>query len=101
MTDHIHFMTSRSNSLSVKESKQPWVNMFKGNRLSPEWTKLMKEYPDRFVLAFDNVWPEDWSDFYLKQVRLWHTALSQLPENVAHAIAHENAERLWKLDPLR
>lgn len=98
---NLHFMTSHSNPLSVKGGKQPWVNMFTGKKLAPEWKKLMIEYPDRFVLTFDNVWPNHWGEFYLKQTQIWRMNLEKMPEDVAHAIAHGNAERLWKLPPVQ
>lgn len=93
------FLTSHANSLSVSESKQPWTDMFARGELSPPWKVLVLQYPDRFVLALDNVWPEDWSDTYVKQVELWRQALGKLPSEVAHAVAHGNAERLWNLAP--
>jgi hypothetical protein len=72
-----------------------------GNGLSAEWRELIVDHPDRFILGFDNVHPEDWGDFYLRQVALWRRALSELPPAVAHALAHRNAERLWRLQPLQ
>ena len=56
-------------------------------------------HPDRFVFALDNVWPEHWEEFYLEQMKYWRNALADLPADVAHAIAHGNAERLWKFAP--
>ena len=35
----------------------------------------------------------------MQQVDLWRKALGKLPDEVAHAVAHGNAERLWKLAP--
>lgn len=93
------FLTSHANTLSVRVSKQPWTNMFARGELSPPWKALVMQYPDRFVLALDNVWPEDWSDTYVKQVDLWRQALGKLPAEIAHAVAHRNAERLWNLAP--
>ncbi len=97
---NLHFMTSHSNPITTNDTKQPWINMFKGKNLAPEWKALMVEFPDRFVLTFDNVWPNHWGDSYLKQARLWRKNLEMLPSNVAHAVAHGNAERLWKLSPI-
>lgn len=78
-----------------------WINMFSGPALRPEWKELMIRYPDRFVLAFDNVFPNHWSEQYTRRVAAWRNALSDLPPEVAHKIAHGNAERLWKLPPAR
>lgn len=71
------------------------------NGLKPAWRKLIIEHPSRFILAFDNVWPHHWSDMYVEQAELWRNALGKLPSDIAHAVAHRNAERLWKLTPLK
>ncbi|MEN8180318.1 MAG: amidohydrolase family protein [Pseudomonadota bacterium] len=94
---NVYFMTSHSNPLTIKKSRQPWVNLFAGDVLAIDWSELMIEYSDRFILAFDNVWPEHWGEFYLQQAEHWRKALALLPEQVAHLIAHGNAERLWAL----
>jgi predicted TIM-barrel fold metal-dependent hydrolase len=93
------FLTSHANPIATASSRQPWTNMFAGDELEPEWAALLARYPERFVLAFDNVWPEHWSDKYAQQAKLWRHALGKLPAEVAHAVAHRNAERLWKLPP--
>lgn len=94
---NLYFITSNSNNIAVARSNQPWVNLFKGNTLDPQWRSLILTYPRRFIFAIDNVWPEQWRNGYKEQVQLWRYALNILPENVANAIAHDNAERLWKL----
>jgi predicted TIM-barrel fold metal-dependent hydrolase len=94
---NIYFLTSRSDPLIIGHGQQPWVNMFRGNGLADEWKRLMVRYPERFALAFDNVWPEHWSDLYVERARLWHHALSELPPSVAQAVAHGTAERLWRI----
>jgi len=81
----------------VREGRQPWTDMFEGEELAAEWKTLVLRYPDRFVLTIDNVWPEHWSERYVQQVELWRNALGKLPSEVAHAVAHGNAERLWNL----
>jgi predicted TIM-barrel fold metal-dependent hydrolase len=97
---NIYFLTSRSDPLIIRQAgqgRQPWVNMFQGSGLADDWSRLMVRYPERFALAFDNVWPEYWSDLYVERARLWRHALSKLPASVAQAIAHGNAERLWNI----
>ncbi len=98
---NVVFLTSHANPVKVSDSAQPWTDMFVGEELSPDWTALLLQYPDRFVFAIDNVWPEDWSEKYVRQVAFWRRALGSLPDDVAHAVAHRNAERLWKLPPAR
>ena len=98
---NLHFTTSHANPLTARKYPDyPWVNMFADEDLAPRWKALIVAHPDRFVLAFDNVWPKHWGRFFVKQVKLWKRALAGLPEEVAHAVAHRNAERLWKLAPL-
>ena len=96
---NIHFTTSHSDPFIVRDAIQPWTNMFDGNRLSADWKQLMTDHPDRFILAFDNVQIEGWGQYYLKLVTLWRDAIKELPVKVAHAFAHGNAERLWRLPP--
>jgi predicted TIM-barrel fold metal-dependent hydrolase len=104
---NIYFITSHSTSLPasplrvVKRSEDPRTKMFDGDHLAAEWRKLMIEHPDRFILGFDNVWPEHWGQFYLDRIKLWRGAIKELPPEVAHAFAHGNAERLWRLPPLK
>ncbi len=94
---NIYFLTSHSNPVAVNRSNQPWVNMFKDDLLAPKWQSLVVSYPKRFIFALDNVWPGHWRNGYKEQVLLWREALSKLPPDVGHAIAHGNAESLWKL----
>ena len=96
---NIHFLTSHANERLTSVSRQPWITMADYNGLKPAWRKLIIEYPSRFVLAFDNVWPRNWSEMYVEQAKLWRNALSKLPPDVAHSVAHLNAERLWGLAP--
>ncbi|HEY9163821.1 MAG TPA: amidohydrolase family protein [Magnetovibrio sp.] len=97
---NVYFLTSHSNTVSIAENPgQPWVNLFSGDTLAPDWAALMTRHSDRFILAFDNVWPEHWGRLYLDEAKLWRGALANLPADVAHAVAHGNAERLWNLPP--
>lgn len=105
--DNIYFITAHSTSIHaspitvVKESEDPRTNMFDGVHLSADWKRLMIKHPNRFILGFDNVWPEHWSQYYLDQIKLWRGAIKELPLEVAHVFAHGNAERLWNLPPLK
>lgn len=94
---NIYFLMSHSNPIAVGRSNQPWINMFKNNVLAPEWQNLLIASHKRFIFALDNVWPEHWRNGYKEQVQLWRGALSKLPPDVANAVAHGNAELLWKL----
>ena len=96
---NLYFHTAWTNPTAVRSSMQPWVNVFKGKRLAPEWRDLFTQYSERFVFALDNVFAEHWSSFYVKQMEYWKKALAELPVEVAHLIAHGNAERLWHIAP--
>ncbi len=104
---NIYFITAHSTSIQaspiavVKESEDPRTNMFDGDHLAADWKALMLKHPDRFILGFDNVWPEHWSQYYLDQIKLWRGAIKELPPEVAHAFTHSNTERLWRLPPLK
>jgi hypothetical protein len=94
---NIHFIPSWSNSITRTLSRQPWVNLFAGRRLAADWQALIEAYPERFVLGLDNVFAEHWGELYVRKVALWREALGGLSDAAAQAVAHGNAERLWKL----
>ena len=96
---NLHLITSKANWYIINQKNQPWTEMVSAGGLVPAWRKLVLQYPDRFILAFGNEWPEDWGRFYINQARVWQKALQSLPSDVAHAVAHRNAERLWRLPP--
>jgi predicted TIM-barrel fold metal-dependent hydrolase len=96
---NLHVLTAHANPAIISESNQPWSNMFKGRTLSAEWKSLVLQHPGQFVFALDNVWDRHWQEFYPDQMAYWKSALADLPEEVAHALAHGNAERLWHLAP--
>lgn len=98
---NIYFLTSRANTILVNKSKYPWTNMFLDKKLAKNWKSLVIKYPDRFILAIDNVWAEHWTNMYVQQVNYWREALGELPESVAHAVAHKNAEKLWNPNSLK
>jgi predicted TIM-barrel fold metal-dependent hydrolase len=98
---NIYFITSHSTYIAaspiteVKMADDYRTNMFDGKQLTAQWKRILKKYPERFVLGFDNVWPEHWSQYYLDQIKIWRGVFKELPRDVAHALAHRNAERLW------
>ncbi len=96
---NLFFITSHCNSVIAKSSKLPWTRMFEGVKISQEWKNLLVRFPDRFVLAFDNVFYFQWNNSFIPQVLVWRKALLNLPESVAHALSYGNAERLWRLEP--
>jgi predicted TIM-barrel fold metal-dependent hydrolase len=97
--DNFHLLTAHTTTIITSESDEPWTRMFEGERLAPAWKELMIAHPERFVFALDNVWLKHWEAYYPEQIKQWRHALADLPPSVAHAVAHGNAERLWRLDP--
>lgn len=96
---NLHFIPAHTTPVTLAESREPWTALFAGGTLAPPWRDLILRYPDRFVLGFDNVWARHWERFYIPQVKLWRRVLGEMPDAVAHAVAHGNAERLWNLAP--
>ena len=43
---NIYFHTGWTNPVAIKSSNQPWVNLFKGQHLAPEWRELFIQYPE-------------------------------------------------------
>ena len=61
--------------------------------IRPEWLKLFRDFPERFVVGTDQHYPEP-----LPGPQRWQAIvllLNQLPEGVRQKIARENAERLY------
>jgi len=98
---NLFFITSHSNPVTIGFSKLPWTRMFDSESLKPQWKSLIEAHPDRFVLGFDNVFHFHWEGRFIPQVRVWRKALAELPDDVAHMVAHRNAERLWKIPPVQ
>jgi len=98
---NIYFLTAGSDPISVEKSDNPFTKMFYGIRLEDRWKDLMIRHPDRLILAIDSVWDSAWRNRYVEQIEMWREALRHLPHDVAHAFAHGNAERLWRLPPAR
>lgn len=82
-----------------RRSQYPWTAMFvekgKSGTLQPQWKAIIEEYPDRFLLTFDGVFPWIWRRDVPEDVAEWRAALGTLPPRAADLIAHGNAERLW------
>ena len=96
---NIYFLTSHADPVSAENATQPWINTMDGDKFKPSWKQLISEHPDRFIFAMDNVWAFQWQDTYLRHIKVWRSALADLPPDVANAVAHGNAEKLWKLAP--
>ncbi|HXF66369.1 MAG TPA: amidohydrolase family protein [Burkholderiales bacterium] len=63
-------------------------------RLRPEWRALLLEFPGRFLLGTDTPTAERWR-YVVEHARLARKWLSELPREVAEAIAWRNGELLF------
>lgn len=77
----------------------PFMAMDPGPMLKAEWVALLTAFPERFTLGSDSFHapagaPQRGPDNKLENYR---AALSQLPREVAEAIAFRNAERIYRL----
>ena len=96
--ENIYFMLSRSHTIQIRTTNQPWINLFDGDKIKPEWRDLLIQFPHRFIFAVDAVWSKDWSQsYYVNVVQLWRKTFNEFPKHVSDLIAFQNAERLWKL----
>jgi len=97
---NLYFHLSMTTNV-YRRSQQPWAFMFmRGGGtgvLQPRWKTLLEEYPERFLLTFDGVFPWIWRRFIRDDVAEWRAALETLPSMAADLIAHGNAERLWSV----
>jgi hypothetical protein len=64
-----------------------------GGVVDPEWRRLFLDFPDRFMIGTDTYTPERW-DHVVEHAEWSREWLAGLPEEVAAAIAHRNAEAL-------
>jgi len=69
-------------------------DMTENGVLKPEWRRLFLSYPDRFVVGSDTWVNERW-ERYAEIIGWYRGWLSQLPADIAGAIAWTNAERLF------
>jgi predicted TIM-barrel fold metal-dependent hydrolase len=69
-----------------------------GGSLDPSWRQLFLTFPDRFMVGTDTPSPERWY-YVVEHAAFSRKWLSELPGEVADAIAFRNAERLaaWAL----
>ena len=96
--DNIYFATSHSDPTTTDFSDIPWTELFKNEQLAPEWKKVFMLFPDRFVFSLDRVFYTHW-DKYDQSMNYWRDAINSLPYDVAHKLAHGNAEKLWNIEP--
>lgn len=65
--------------------------IYRNNKLSEKWIKLIKKYPDRFLIGSDNIggYGKD-----LQNIKKYIPLLDALPRDIADKISHGNAQKL-------
>ncbi|GEM_PF-997275 len=101
---NVYFMMSSSSNLLTFFRKYPELILFDGPgsgiRFKEPWKRLVLKHPSRLIFALDIVFSQFWvENFYFRIMNTWWRSLAELPDEVAHMVAHGNAERLWKLVP--
>ncbi len=113
--EHVDEVMSKCpNVWSGMAARDPWryvsnQHTDETGEILPEWKALMIKYADRFLVGSDTVWPveqlDSWNepDTGWEQLgRFWgfhRSWLAQLPEGVAMKIKHDNAMKLFKINP--
>jgi len=98
MTGHLKFLSGNPDKEDSSEQVLPWTPMFMEGRLLEPWKDLFLRYPERFIYASDAMLVNQWRKRYVKRIHIWQRVFQELPSDVAHKIAHQNAERLWHLE---
>ena len=88
------------NLLADLSARTPWIGagtvlLRPTGALDPEWSALLHDFPDRFLIGLDLFVPAHFQPVYVNQmVAYYRGLLGQLDPTVATAIAHLNAERI-------
>ena len=97
-----------TNAIIEFSARDPW--RFGGltgadHRLLEDWRELIVTYPNRFITGTDPVWKvtrtqtwdqaDDGWDHYDKLIDYHRSWIAELPREVQHKVAYENARRLF------
>ncbi|HLC27356.1 MAG TPA: amidohydrolase family protein [bacterium] len=88
-----------SQSTDPRKARIGFTSIVSSQALDSDWLALIRAHPDRFVLSFDAFSGRLWTEQMARETGIWRTILTKLPLEVAHAVGHGNAERLWRLPP--
>lgn len=72
-----------------------WHSVF-GGGIKPDWRSLIEDFPDRFMVAIDDV--HSWSEYDDVVVAIRKGLLPQLKPETAEKLAYRNAVRVFQLD---
>lgn len=88
------------NVMADLSARTPWLGpgtvLLRANgSIAPEWSAILHEYPDRFLVGLDLFATAHYQSGYVTQtVAYYRGLLGQLDPEVARLIGHANAERL-------
>ena len=88
------------NVLADLSARTPWIGpgtvlTRADGSLAPEWSGLLQDHADRFLIGLDLFAPAHYSAAYVAQMSAYYRALlGQLDPAVATLIGHGNAERI-------
>jgi len=87
-------------SMSLRPARggpPPMLALDESRQLKPEWRALIAEFPDRFVLGSDYFHGAGGRGVDEAEFENFWRLVCALPDPVAEAVAHGNAERLYRL----
>jgi hypothetical protein len=91
LADYLQRYPALMVDLSVRDSR-----IAPQGQLDEDWYQLFIRYPGRFLLGVDTYAPGRWHNYAdaLAKIRHW---LGQLPDEVAHQMAYENAIKVYQV----
>lgn len=93
---NLYFLLSRTTPDFESMGTKYTMILDQNGTIKSDWKALFVEHPDRFLVAF-YTFGIDWGEWYPRIVYVWRNILAELPEKTAHALAHGNAERIYKI----
>lgn len=92
LADYLQRYPALMVDLSVRDSR-----IAPQGRLDDDWYQLFIRYPGRFLLGVDTYAPARWQNYAdaLAKIRQW---LGQLPYDIAHQMAYENAIKVYQIE---
>lgn len=82
-----------------KGSRKPVSALDADGKLKPQWRALLLEFPDRFVIGtdFKHTQGSNLRGSREESLQNYRAVLTQVPPQLAEAIAHGNAEKIYRL----
>jgi hypothetical protein len=79
----------------------PFVALAPDKSLKPVWLELLRDFPDRFVIGTDSFHSPAGTGAQRgpseETLQSYRATLAQMPPELAEAIAHRNAEKIYGL----